>query len=437
MRQLFRERDFLAFFIARQSVILAYSIESAAIGWQIYSLRHRPFDLGLVGLILFLPQLVLALPAGILADRWDRRRICVYGALAETSGLCLIGVLSASGNYPIAVYFWAVAFIGIAHSVGTPAERSVLAGIVRSHQFVRAQAISSSAGQLVIIAGPAIAGVLIAIRTPIAFAVSAVCYLSGAAAFSFLNPRDVRVDDDSLWKSAILGLRFIFSRKVLLGAISLDLFAVLFGGAISLLPIYATQILHVGPLGFGALRSAPAVGSAVVAVIIARHPIDRRAGPLLFWCVAGFGVFTIVFGISTNFALSLLALALSGGFDMVSVVIRSVLVQLRSPDEMRGRVSAVENVFIGASNQLGMFESGTLAALLGTQVSVVVGGAATLAIISLWAKLFPALRKFDRLMAEYGGCSSLPGRTRRWDGRFAWITDPEGNRVELWEPPRR
>lgn len=400
MRQLFRERDFLAYFIARQSVVLAYSIESAAIGWQIYALRHRPFDLGLVGLILFLPQLLLALPAGMLADRFDRRRICVYGALVEMLCLCLIGLLSFAGSHSVGVYFWAVAFIGIAHSLGTPAERSVLAGIVQSHQYIRAQAISSSVGQMITIAGPALAGVLIAIGTPVAFAAAAAFYLSGAGAFSFLNPRAVQADDSSLWQSAISGLRFIFARQVLLGAISLDLFAVLFGGAVSLLPIFATQILHVGPLGFGVLRSAPAIGSAVVAVFIARHPITRRAGPLLFWCVGGFGVATIVFGISRSFALSLVALTLCGGFDMVSVVIRSVLVQLRSPDEMRGRVSAVENVFIGASNQLGMFESGTAAALLGTQLSVVLGGVATLVVISVWTVLFPALRRFDRLMHD-------------------------------------
>ncbi|MFN2527372.1 MAG: MFS transporter [Candidatus Baltobacteraceae bacterium] len=400
MRQLFREREFLAFFIARQSIVLAYRIETVAIWWQVYALRHRPFDLALVGLILFVPQLVLALPAGLLADRFDRRLIVVTVSIIEMFGLCLFAVLSVSGNHSVGAYFAAVALIGIAHSTGTPAERSLLAGIVQGHHFVRAQAISSSVTQVITVAGPALAGVLIAIGTPVAFFVAALAYLFGAIAFSFLHPREVAVDTVSLWQSALEGLKFIFSRKILLGAISLDLFAVLFGGAISLLPIYAAQVLHVGPRGYGALLSAPAVGAALVAAFIARRPITGRAGPLLFAVVAGFGVFTIVFGLSKNFWLSFVALAFTGGFDMVSVVIRNVLVQLRSPDEMRGRVSAVENVFIGASNELGAFESGTLAALIGPVGSVVVGGVATLVVIALWSVWFPALRKFDGLMND-------------------------------------
>jgi MFS family permease len=400
MRQLFREREFLAFFFARQSVVLAYRIETVAIWWQIYALRHRPFDLALVGLILFVPQLVLALPAGLLADRFDRRVIVVTISVIEMLGLCAFAALAVAGNTSIEAYFAAVAVIGIAHATGTPAERSLLAGIVHERHFVRAQAISSSVTQLITIGGPALAGVLIAVGPPVAFIVAAAAYLFGAIAFSFLHPREVAVEDVSLWQSALEGIRFIFSRKILLGAISLDLFAVLFGGAISLLPIYASQILHVGPRGYGALLSAPAVGAALVAAYIARRPITRHAGPLLFAVVAGFGVFTIVFGISRNFWVSFGALLLTGGFDMVSVVIRNVLVQLRSPDQMRGRVSAVENVFIGASNELGAFESGTLAALIGAEGSVVLGGVATLVVIALWAFWFADLRKFDRLMSE-------------------------------------
>jgi hypothetical protein len=302
----------------------------------------------------------------------------------------------------VSLYFAAVAFIGIVHAIGAPAERSLLAGIVHSRHFVRADAFVSSLGQLINIGGPALGGALIALGgTPLAFAVSGAAYLLAAAGFAWLTPREVaEAEDVPLLHSALEGVRFIFDRKVILGAISLDLFAVLFGGAVALLPVYAASILNVGPTGFGALRAAPAAGAAIVAMYIARHPISRRAGPLLFWCVAGFGVATILFGISHNFWLSLAALALTGGFDMVSMVIRSALVQLRTPDAMRGRVNAVENIFIGASNELGAFESGTLAALIGTEASVVVGGVATVVVIVLWAVWFPALRAFDRLAGE-------------------------------------
>lgn len=350
--------------------------------------------------MLFLPQLILALPADVLADRFDRRILCVTFALCEMTGLGAFALLARSANHSIAVYLGAVAAIGIAHALGAPAERSVLAGIVASSHFVRAQAVSSSVGQFIRVGGPAFAGALIAFGTPLAFGTAAACYGLGAIGFLFLRPRDVARDDVPLLRAAVEGIRSIFERKILLAAISLDLFAVLFGGAIALLPVYATQILHVGPAGFGVLRAAPALGAAFVGLYIARHPIERRAGALLFWCVAGFGVFTIVFGVSNNFWLSLVALMLTGGFDMVSVVIRNVLVQLRTTDALRGRVSAVENIFIGASNELGEFESGALASLIGTQLAVVTGGAATLAVIAIWWLVFPTLRTFDRLIEE-------------------------------------
>lgn len=402
MRQLFADREFLAYFLARQSSSLAYSVEGAAVGWQIFALRHRALDLGLVGLILFLPQLLLAFPAGMIADRFDRRIVCVIVALFETAGLALYAALALAHVSSVGPFFAAAAFIGVLHAIGAPAERSLLAGIVQSAHFVRAQAFSQSAGQVIKVAGPAVGGALIAFGgTPLGFAVSGAAYLLASAGFALLTPREVmEAQDVPLLHSALEGVRFIFERKVVLGAISLDLFAVLFGGSIALLPVYATSILGVGPTGFGALRAAPALGAAVVALYIARRPITRRAGPLLFWCVAGFGAATIVFGVSKNFWLSLAALALTGGFDMVSMVIRSVLVQLRTPDAMRGRVNAVENIFIGASNELGEFESGTLAAFAGAEASVVLGGIATLAVIAIWAGLFPALRRFDRLSGE-------------------------------------
>jgi len=399
MRSLFRQQEFLAYFLARQSSLLAYSIEGVAIAWQIFSLRHRAFDLGMVGLTLFLPQLLLALPAGLAADRFDRRTIVLVVAGIPAVALATLMMLALSGSHSVAAYFAAVAFVGIAHAFEAPAQRSLLPVIVPGERFVRAQALSSSMGQLMQIGGPALAGVLIALNVPIPLGTAGALYVITACSFSFLHRRTVPADDMPLAQAAIEGVRYIFARKIILGAISLDLFAVLFGGATALLPIYAIAILHVGPTGFGLLRSAPAIGAGLVAAFLARRPLERHAGPTLFWCVAGFGLATIVFGVSKNFAVSMIALLLTGGFDMVSVVIRIALVQLGTPNAMRGRVSAVENVFIGASNELGEFESGTLAGFIGAEAAVVVGGIATLAVILLWAGWFPGLRRFDRLSA--------------------------------------
>jgi hypothetical protein len=396
MRALLRDREFAAYFAARQGARLGYSIETVAIGWQIYGLRHSALDIGLVGLALFLPQLLFALPAGMLADRFDRRIVCVACALGEMAAELGFVALVFEGSRSLALNLAAVAVIGTAHSIGDPAERALLAGIVRSERFVRAQALTTSVGQAITIVGPALGGVLIALGLPVAFTAAAAAYALAALAFSFLAPRATETASIEPG-AAIAGIRFIARHPVILGAISLDLFAVLFGGATALLPIYATQILHVGPIGFGALRSAPGVGATLIAAFLARRPIGRRAGPLLMGCVAGFGIATIVFGLSRNLPLSLLALAATGGFDVVSVVIRNTLVQLGTPNTMRGRVSAIENIFIGASNQLGAFESGAVAALLGTVASVVLGGLATLAVIALWAILFPSLRTYDRI----------------------------------------
>jgi MFS family permease len=388
-------REFAAYFFARQTGLLAFSIEDVAVSWQIFQLRHSPLDLGLVGLVLFLPQLVLALPAGVLADRADRRTIIIASSVAEAAGLAGFIALIVLGVHSVGIYLGAVAFIGIAHSMGIPAQRSLLVNIVPKEQFVRAQALTSSVGELVTIGGPALGGALIALGTPIAFAAAALSYIVATVAFTFLRRHAVEYEDVPVVNAALEGVRFIFRQRIILGAISLDLFAVLFGGAVALLPVFATSILHVGPTGFGILRAAPGIGAALVAGYVARHSLGRGAGRLLLICVAGFGAATIVFGISRNFVLSILALALTGAFDMVSVVIRSALVQLRTPNEMRGRVGAVENIFIGASNELGAFESGGLASLIGTQAAVVLGGVATLAVIALWAVLFPELREFE------------------------------------------
>jgi hypothetical protein len=366
----------------------------------VYAIRNQPFDLALVGLILFLPQLLLSIPAGLLADHLDRRLVCIVAALANALASSIFVYLALRGHTSLPVYFSAVAVLAIVYALGAPAQRSILASIVTGDRYVRGSALVSSAGQLIGIAGPALAGLLIAVNVPVAFAVATAVHLAGGAAFVFLQPKPPEKREEgaaSLWHSALEGVHFIFSRKIILGAISLDLFAVLFGGATALLPIYATQILHVGATGFGWLRAAPGVGAAVVALWIARRPIERSAGTWLIWSVIGFGVFTIVFGLSRSMPLSLAALALTGGFDMISMVIRGVLTQASVPNAMRGRVGAVEAIFIGASNELGTFESGTVAAWLGPVPSVALGGAATLAVIALWSWWFPQLRRFDRL----------------------------------------
>jgi MFS family permease len=390
-------REYAAYFLARQTALLAFSIEDVAVSWQIFQLRHSALDLGLVGLVLFLPQLVLALPAGVLADRADRRLIVIASSFTEALGLAAFIALIALHVHSVGIYLSAVAFIGIAHSLGIPAQRSLLVNIVPKEHFVRAQALVSSIGQLVNIAGPALGGALIAIGVPIAFAAAAIAYVVATVAFTFLKRHTVEYEDIPVVRAALQGVRFIFRQRVILGAISLDLFAVLFGGAVALLPVFATSILHAGATGFGILRAAPAAGAALVAGYVARQSLPRGAGRLLFVCVSGFGAATILFGLSHNFVLSVIALALTGAFDMVSVVIRSTLVQLRTPNEMRGRVGAVENVFIGASNELGAFESGGVASLIGAQASVVLGGLATLAVIALWSILFPELRRFEVL----------------------------------------
>jgi MFS family permease len=357
-----------------------------------------------VGLILFLPQFVLALPAGLIADHLDRRTVCIATSFANAIGSLLFLYLTLHGHTSLPLYFAAVGYLAVAYALGAPAQRSLLASIVTGDRYVRASALVSSVSQLSGIVGPAIAGLLIAIDVPLAFAFAFVLHAAAGIGFFFLTSRQPEAPEAgaaALWQSAIEGLRFIFDRKLILGAISLDLFAVLFGGATALLPIYATQILHVGATGFGLLRAAPGIGAGVVALWIVRRPIERHAGRWLIWSVAGFGVFTIVFGLSRNMPLSLAALALTGGFDMISMVIRGALTQMGVPDAMRGRVGAVENIFIGASNELGTFESGAAAGLIGAVPAVALGGVATLVVIALWSRMFPQLRAFDSLSEHF------------------------------------
>lgn len=377
---------------------LAYQVQSVAVSWHVFTLRHRPFDLGLVGLALFFPALVLALPAGLASDRIDRRALVAGTQILEAVAVAGFVLAVARDVRGLGAYLAILAVIGTARAFGAPAERSLLPNIVPPERYLQAQATYSSLRQLIVIGGPALGGVLVALSTTTALALSAVALAVSAVLLALLHVVRVVPTEPPTLADAFAGLRFLRSQPVVAGAISLDLFAVLFGGATALLPAFADGIFHLGPTGLGLLRSAPAAGAAVVAAYFARYALRRRVGPLLLGSVAVFGLATIGFGLSRNVALSVALLALAGGTDMVSVVIRNGLVQLGTPDAMRGRVNAVENVFIGASNELGAFESGTLAALIGVVPSVVAGGVGTLIVIGLWSVLFPALRRADRLL---------------------------------------
>ncbi len=398
MLALIADPKYRRFFFGALFGDIAVQIQSVAIGWHVFSLDHRPLDLGLVGLVLFVPTFLLSLPAGVVADRYDRPRIVTLGICTEAAGSFAFLALAAGGERRIAAFLAVLAVIGIARAFTAPAERTLLPSILPLAEFMRGQALYSSARELAVIGGPALGGILVAFGATAAFGVSGALLVLAAGAFAFLRvERPVHEGGPPTMGSALEGIRFIFARPIILGAISLDLFAVLFGGVTAILPVYADTILRVGPVGLGLLRSAPAAGAGLAALWFARRPPERRIGALLLTAVATFGVATLVFALSRNIVLSLAMLALLGAGDMVSVVIRVGLLRQNTPDAMRGRVNAAENVFIGASNELGAFESGTLAALLGTVTSVVAGGTLTLLVVAAWAVLFPQLRSADRL----------------------------------------
>ncbi len=361
-----------------------------AVGWQVYDLTHSAFALGMVGLVQFVPALLLALPGGLAADRYERRSIQMvgFGLLAAVSVLLIL--ISLLPGVRALWIFPVIALVGASQAFLGPAGQSILPLLVSSEDFPRAVAWSSSVSQVAAIAGPAIGGILYAFGAACVYGVSAACYAASVLLLLRVAPR-LRLESAEKpgLDGLLTGLQFVFSRPILLGAISLDLFAVLFGGATALLPIYARDILHVGPWGLGLLRSAPAVGAAMMALWLAQRPMRKRAGTRMLWFVAVFGAFTILFGLSRSFVLSLAALVGLGAADTVSMVIRHTMVQMGTPDENRGRVSAVNAVFIGASNELGEFESGLTAAWFGTVPAAVLGGVGTLVVVALWAVLFP------------------------------------------------
>lgn len=380
---------------------IGVQIVSLAISWHVFVLTHQPFALGLIGFAMFVPALVCAIPSGVIADRYDRRLIVTIGRCVE---LLCAGILFAFVYFNVTSlvpYLLVVALLGCERALGRPAEKAFLRNIVDADRYLSAQATYASGRELASIAGPALGGALVAVSTAAAFGVSAALATVSAFAFAMLRVRrQVRAPEPQSWSTALAGLAFIRSRPVILGAITLDLFAVLFGGASALMPIFASTILHIGPVGLGYLNAAPALGAATVAAFISRRPPQEKVGLLAFASAIGFGLATIVFGVSTNLWLSLGALVILGMFDVVGGVLRNGFVQLNTPDEMRGRVTAVQSVFTTTSNQLGAFESGTLAALIGTVPSVVAGGIATLAVAAICAWAFPSLLAADRLQHE-------------------------------------
>jgi MFS family permease len=393
-------RDLWLYLGARLAGTLGMQVQGVAIGWQIYDRTGNAMDLGWVGLAQFAPLLVLSLWAGSIADRFDRKRILIACWATYALGALALAMLSWApswGNLPV---FGVLALLGATRAFAAPAGWAFMPGLVPPERLQRAIGLSSTTFQVGTIVGPAIGGFVYAAGgAETAYGTTAGLELCAILLLLLIRTRLPKRPPPPETGLALLfsGVRYVWREKVLLGAISLDLFAVLLGGAVALMPIYARDVLHVGEAGLGLLRSAPAAGAAIVALVLAFHPISRRAGVVMFAGVALFGVATIVFGLSTHFGLSLGALALLGAADMVSVQIRQTLIQGQTPDEMRGRVASVSMIFIGASNELGEFESGLTAAWLGTVRAVVVGGIGTLAITGLWAALFPALRRADSL----------------------------------------
>ena len=393
---------------------MGIQVASVAVGWLVYAKTGSAYALGLVGLFQFLPMVALTFLVGHIADRFDRRRIVATCQFAECIVLALLTVGEMNGKLEVAVLFAAVALLGAARAFETPTMSALLPALVPETLLPKAVAVSSSAMQTATIVGPSLGGLLFAIGASVPLGVSALCLSAACGAMMFIKmertpPKRVPIS----FQSVFSGVSFIRSRPIILGAISLDLFAVLLGGITALLPIFARDILHTGPWGLGFLRSAPAVGALAMSVLLAHLPMNRHVGIKMFAAVIVFGLTTVVFSISTSFAISLLALVILGAADNISVVIRISLVQLSTPDAMRGRVNAVNSLFVGTSNQLGEFESGMLAGLLGVVPSGVLGGIGTILVALLWMRLFPALRKINSLSSERPGQTGLARKSHQ------------------------
>jgi MFS family permease len=395
---LLRNRPFVLFWLTRVGAPIAMQMQAVAVGWQIYNLTGSPLDLGLVGLAQFLPALVLFLLTGHAADRYDRRVVLRICQTVEALAVAFLAWGTLAGWITREAILLASLAIGAARAFEAPALASLLPTIVPAEIFPRAVAGSASANQFATIAGPALGGLIYAVSPFAAYAVSAALFFI-ASLFVALIPILSAGRRKEPFSVAFLfaGFSFIWRQPVVLGAISLDMFAVLLGGATALLPVFARDVLHTDAVGLGLLRAAPAIGALATSVVLARWPLGGGIGRIMYGCVALFGAATMVFALSQSLVLSMAALAILGAADLISVVIRFTLVQIETPDEMRGRVSAVNSLFIGTSNQLGEFRAGAMAAFIGAMPAVLIGGIGTLLIVALWIRLFPQLFRVDRL----------------------------------------
>jgi len=399
LRPLFLHRGFAQFWFTRLGTTTANQMLMVALGWHMYDLTSSAWDLGLVGLFQFVPALLLTLPAGHVADRVHRGRI-IAGCTLLQAATALLLALATQGHFVTRTWILGLSIaLGVARAFQMPAQQALIALLVPGDLLQRAITVNSATLQIAIICGPALGGALYILGpTTVYLCCAALLIWAGVLALR-LQYAHRPAALATTWSSVLAGVHFVWTRKVILGASSLDLFAVLLGGATALLPIYARDLLQVGPIGLGLLRSAPAAGALLMSGLLVRWPLQRHVGSKTLWAVAFFGVATVLFGVSHSFALSLLALALTGVCDSISVVTRTTLIQVETPDAMRGRVAAVNSIFIGASNQLGEFESGAVAALWGPVASVVSGGLGTVLIAAAWLRLFPDLATRDRMDA--------------------------------------
>ena len=406
-RAAFRYPAFVNYQFARFSIVVATEMQAVAVGWQVYEITKRPLDLGLVGLAQFLPSILLFLISGHAADRFNRRNLLLFCDFGFAVCFALLIAITLRGNVSIISIYMVLVLLGVVRSFNGPVSRAIFPQLVPPEVFASSVAWGSTFWQAATILGPIVGGMLYAFSERVfghgagAASVYACSLLAAAIAVVLMlrvpSQEKKRNKPSATVSTVFEGFRYIWREKLILGAISLDLFAVLLGGAVALLPVYAREILGTGPWGLGILRSAPGVGAGVMAIAIAHHPLKKKAGATMLWCVAGFGLCTVLFGVSRSFAISLVALFLVGATDMVSVIVRATLIQVATPDEMRGRVNAVDMIFIGASNELGQFESGITAQWFGTVPAVILGGIGAIVVTGLWAWMFPSLRKVDQL----------------------------------------
>ncbi len=394
-----RNHSFFKLLTFRFQISLAYQIIAVVVGWHIYQLTHDPFALGLVGLAEVIPYFCCALFAGYVVDHHSRRMFGVLASIVlSCNALALVAVASgwAPGDAPVWIY-GSIAAGGVARAFIGPSYNTLMALLLPRDQYARAAGVSSSVFQSSMILGPALGGILVGWTSiTIAYSVAALLSISAAVSLFLLRIKEPPAAESApVFSSIAEGLHFVFSNQIILGAQALDMFAVLFGGAVAMLPIFIHDVFHYGPEGLGIMRAAPAIGAIATGIMLAHHPLNRHAGRLLLAAVAGFGVCIILFALTSHFWMATFLLALSGMFDGVSVVMRSTIMQLMTPDTLRGRVSAINGIFIGSSNELGAFESGLAARLMGLVPSVIFGGVMSLAIVAATAQLAPKLRKLD------------------------------------------